>query len=321
MKTEIFSIDKESIIKCAEILRNGGIIAFPTETVYGLGACINSDVSIKRIFEVKGRPQDNPLIVHISSLQQVTELAENIPDDFLKLADVFFPGPLTVLLPKKKTVSDLITAGQPNIAIRMPNHEIALSLISKTGIPLVAPSANTSGKPSPTKAEHVLEDLSGKIEGVIDGGECHIGIESTVIGWIDNEAIIFRPGIITAEEIKKVLGYEVRYWNEKTKTTLSPGMKYRHYSPSIPLYLVSGIEEIIRYCNSGERVLLLTNMILPSECINEYIHIMPLNEKTLYTHFRDADKNGTSIILIAPDDNDKENYGLMNRVRKAASNE
>lgn len=323
MKTELYAPDKESINKCADILRKGGIIAFPTETVYGLGACINNDDAIRRIFKVKGRPQDNPLIIHISSLQQVYELAENINDDFLKLANTFFPGPLTVLLPKKSSVSDIITAGQANIAVRMPNHEIALSLIEETGIPLVAPSANTSGKPSPTKAEHVLDDLSGKIEGVIDGGECRIGIESTVFGWMDKEAIIFRPGIITADEIKKVLGYDVRYWNEKTITTFSPGMKYRHYSPSAPIFLASGIEGIMKYLNehNGKKVLLLTNMDLPSEYINEYIHIMPLQEKTLYTHFREADKNGTSIILIVPDDNDKVNYGLMNRVRKAASNE
>lgn len=321
MKTEIFSADRNSIILCAHILQHGGIIAFPTETVYGLGACIDNEESVKRIFEVKGRPQDNPLIVHIASLHQVYDIAENIPDDFFKLAEVFFPGSLTILLPKKKSVSDIITAGQPNVAVRMPNHKIALALIAETGIPLVAPSANSSGKPSPTKAQHVADDLSGKIDGIIDGGECSVGIESTVFGWIDSEAIIFRPGIITADDLKKVLGYNVRYWNESTITTLSPGMKYRHYSPDIPLYVVSGIEEIAQYYTmySQKKMLLLTNMNIPDEYKSECTDIQPLHEKTLYAHFRESDKNGVAAILILPDENDKVNYGLMNRIQKAAS--
>lgn len=317
MITKVFGDDKDSISECANILRNGGIIAFPTETVYGLGACISQEKAVKRIFEVKGRPQDNPLIVHVSSVKQIQDLVSSIPNDFKLLVDAFFPGPLTVLLPKGDNVSDIITAGQPNVAIRMPNNNTALRLIEETGIPLVAPSANISGRPSPTKAEDVMQDLTGKIEGIIDGGECVIGIESTVFGWHNGEPVIFRPGKISAEEITHIIGKEVRYWDEVIPTTLSPGMKYRHYSPDIPVYVVDNDGDFLSIMNdSNGMVQVMTNRrILPSD--NASYTLYPLLETTLYSLFRKAEKDKMERIIIYLDEADKNNRGLLNRIKKA----
>ncbi|HSL93209.1 MAG TPA: L-threonylcarbamoyladenylate synthase, partial [Bacillota bacterium] len=181
------------------ILMNGGVVAFPTETVYGLGACFDQPAAVRKIYLAKGRPPDNPLIAHISRLDQLDLLVAEWPPLAEKLANAFWPGPLTMVLPRRATVPDEVTAGLDTVAVRMPDHPLALALISAAGSPLVAPSANRSGRPSPTSAEHVVDDLGESIDAVLDGGECEVGLESTVIGFAPGRVIIFRPGAVTLE--------------------------------------------------------------------------------------------------------------------------
>lgn len=199
----LFGNSEDDIQKAAQLLKDGKLVAFPTETVYGLGASVFNPEALKKVFQAKGRPADNPLIAHICSIEELQLLAEEIPEDAMKLAKAFFPGPLTIVLPAKKTIPREATGGLETIAIRMPNHPIALQLLKLSG-PLCAPSANLSGRPSPTNAYHVMEDLDGKIAAVLDGGQCTVGIESTVIR-ISPSPMILRPGMITAEQIEEVL--------------------------------------------------------------------------------------------------------------------
>ncbi|MFP4654419.1 MAG: L-threonylcarbamoyladenylate synthase [Methanohalobium sp.] len=250
-KTEILRINSsnfnESIRKAAEILKNGRTVAFPTETVYGLGANALEPDSVYKIFRAKGRPPDNPLIVHIASKEQVMELSENIPDDAFVLMDAFWPGPLTLILKRKKIVPDVTTGGLDTVAIRMPGNRIALELIKEAGIPIAAPSANISGKPSPTTADHVISDLYDKIDAVVDGGPVDIGIESTVVDMTSEKPLILRPGGVGIEDLKIYMPeLEIGYSKEKMvgKKVKSPGMKYIHYSPSAKVVLVEGFNGI-----------------------------------------------------------------------------
>jgi L-threonylcarbamoyladenylate synthase len=234
VKTQILQSTDLSL--AIQSLKDGDPVAFPTETVYGLGACVFQESSVRKIFEIKGRPSDNPLIAHIASLDEAFLLGEQIHHSFFILAEAFWPGPLTIVVNKHSNVPDLVSAGHPTIAIRMPSHPVAIELIKGVGTPLVAPSANLSGKPSPTRATDVLNDLEGRVRYIIDGGQCMIGIESTVISLVHQQPTILRPGKVTQEELEKVL---------KTKLCLpqiggpilSPGMKYRHYAPKVYLEL------------------------------------------------------------------------------------
>ncbi|UCZ53032.1 threonylcarbamoyl-AMP synthase [Bacillus shivajii] len=230
------------IHQAAEILRKNEVIAFPTETVYGLGGNARNDKAIDRIFRAKGRPQDNPLIVHISNESQLKEYVTNVPEKAEKLIEAFWPGPLTIVLPHTNKLSTKVTASLSTVGIRMPDHPVALALIEVAGIPLAAPSANTSGKPSPTTAEHVAKDLNGKIAGIIDGGETGVGLESTVVDCSNNEVMILRPGGITREQMEAVVG-KVNVdpaLIEENMAPRSPGMKYTHYAPVAPLVLIEG---------------------------------------------------------------------------------
>ena len=202
-------LSPDQLQRAADLLKAGHLVAFPTETVYGLGAPIFSPEAIQSIFKVKGRPADNPLIAHVSSVEQVSRIALEIPEAFYRLAEVFFPGPLTVVLKRRPDVPSIVSAGLETIAVRMPSHPIALKLISLVDEPLVAPSANLSGMPSSTQAEHVLDDFDGKIAAVVDGGKTEIGIESTVINLLGETPILLRPGSISKEALEKVLGYPI----------------------------------------------------------------------------------------------------------------
>ncbi|MDF2946735.1 MAG: Sua5/YciO/YrdC/YwlC family protein [Bacillales bacterium] len=249
MNTKVWVVDNLStesntypqLDEPARLLREGEVVAFPTETVYGLGANALDKNAIKKIFEAKGRPSDNPLIIHISNKDDVNSLASNISDDAQKIMNAFWPGPITLVLKKKNEVPLEVTAGLDTVAIRIPNHKIALELIVRAGVPIAAPSANLSGKPSPTNAEHVLTDLSGKISGVLDGGETGVGLESTVIDCTCSIPIILRPGGITKEQLEEVIGnveYDSHLSNEDY-IPRSPGMKYRHYAPDAQFILVN----------------------------------------------------------------------------------
>ncbi|NLC53138.1 MAG: threonylcarbamoyl-AMP synthase [Firmicutes bacterium] len=253
IKTEIITvnpkaIDQTALARAATILRQGGLVAFPTETVYGLGADIYNRDSVKKIFTVKGRPGDNPLIVHIYHWEQMTELAREVPETAKVLAQQFWPGPLTMILPKKEEIPAEVSAGLPTVAIRLPAHPVAEELLRQTGLPVAAPSANTSGRPSPTRSSHVIADLDGKIELIIDAGPTGVGIESTVLDVTGPKLRILRPGGVTREMLEAVFGPEMVEAPPQINCArpLAPGMKYRHYAPQAPLRLLTGESDPVR---------------------------------------------------------------------------
>ncbi len=236
--------EKEKIAAAAEIIRGGGVVAFPTETVYGLGADALLPEGARRIYEAKGRPSDNPLIVHIADTEALGLIAEEVPPQAMALADAFWPGPLTMILAKGGAVPSETTGGLDTVAVRMPHHPVALALIEESGGYIAAPSANVSGRPSPPQAEHVLEDLDGRIPMILDGGEVGIGIESTILDLTGDRPQILRPGYITAEMIAEVIGAveddPALTEAGDSEHPKAPGMKYRHYAPRAELVLVSG---------------------------------------------------------------------------------
>ncbi|MEX0609156.1 MAG: L-threonylcarbamoyladenylate synthase [Balneolaceae bacterium] len=298
------------------LINAGEIVAFPTETVYGLGADAWNPSAIKKVFEQKGRPSDNPLIVHISSVGQVSEFASEIPESAIKLMNAFWPGPLTIVLNKKAKVLDLISAGLNTVALRMPNHPIALNLISETGA-LVAPSANKSGRPSPTKAEHVLADFGDDFP-VIDGGAAKIGIESTVIDLTSEVPSILRPGKIGKTEIESVLGKEISISDgENINTPKSPGQKYSHYKPKAGIQhgSISVIEDNILHLVQDEKFSASKNVI-------QYSGNLELLSRELYDRFRQADIEGYASVFIEQIEAYQEKYpslytALINRIQKA----
>jgi L-threonylcarbamoyladenylate synthase len=250
MNTKVWVVDGLStsnstypqLNEAAELLKNGHTVAFPTETVYGLGANALDKNAVNKIFEAKGRPSDNPLIIHISRKEQVNSLAKDISTNAIKLMETFWPGPLTIVLNKNEDIPVEVTAGLETVAIRMPDHPVALQLIEKSGVPIAAPSANLSGKVSPTNANHVFVDLNGRISGIVDGGETGVGVESTVIDCTGDVPLILRPGGITKEDIVEIIG-RVEYdehLNIEVASPKSPGMKYRHYAPDAVFVLVNG---------------------------------------------------------------------------------
>ena len=244
-------INIEFIREASEILKNGGLVAFPTETVYGLGGDATDKEASRKIYQAKGRPSDNPLIVHIAKFEQLEQITKNLPETARKLADAFWPGPLTMVCNKNEVIPYETTGGLDTVAVRMPNNPVALALIEESGCMIAAPSANTSGRPSPTKASHVYEDLSGKIEAILDGGPVDIGLESTIVDLTEDIVTILRPGYINMDMLKEVVG-EVRMdpgivYNDKGTTSgakpKAPGMRYKHYAPKGDLTIVSSEED------------------------------------------------------------------------------
>ena len=243
------------LLEAAEILKNGGLVAFPTETVYGLGANALNEEAAKKIYAAKGRPSDNPLIAHISCMEELPAIVKEIPEAGRKLAEKYWPGPLTMIFPKKDIVPYGTTGGLDTVAVRMPVDPVANCLIHLAGVPIAAPSANTSGRPSPTKAEHVIEDMDGKIEMIIDGGAVGIGVESTIVDVSSEIPTLLRPGAITIEMLRETLG-QVDIdpvilgpvsGDIKPK---APGMKYRHYAPKADMTLVEGdMDKVVAYIN------------------------------------------------------------------------
>ncbi len=252
MKTEIFQItdpaaSAELIDRAAARLRDGGLVVFPTETVYGIGGDATSADAAGAIYAAKGRPSDNPLIIHIATPEDAEKYAVT-SETYYKLAAQFMPGPLTVILPKKDTVPSAVTGGLDTVAIRCPAHPVASALIRAAGVPIAAPSANTSGKPSPTLAAHVIEDLDGKVDIIIDGGECEVGLESTIVALHGEDGVLLRPGAITYDALCCVcktvtVAPAVTAALAENERVLSPGMKYRHYAPNASLVLLDGEEE------------------------------------------------------------------------------
>lgn len=254
MQTITLTSSKEDIQKAGELLRQGKLVAIPTETVYGLAADALNGPAVARIFQAKGRPQDNPLIVHIADLAQIKPLVTEFPASAKKLAEAFWPGPLTMILPKSDRIPIETSGGLDTVGIRFPSHPVASAVIRAAGTPLAAPSANLSGSPSPTTAYHVEKDLSGRIEAILDGGPCTVGVESTVITLAEETPRILRPGGITWEQLQSVLGqvevdYAVLHQLEKGKKAASPGMKYKHYAPKARVILLSG-EHYVDFVNA-----------------------------------------------------------------------
>lgn len=253
IKTQILS--EKDVAVAAQILKYGGLVAIPTETVYGLAANALNEAAVKKIFAAKGRPSDNPLIVHISEVDEIYNLVSEFTKEAQKLADAFWPGPLTMILKKSSAVPNIISGGLDSVAIRFPDNAIARKIIKEAGFPLAAPSANLSGSPSPTKAEHVISDLFGKIDAIVDAGICNVGVESTVISLCTKIPKILRPGAITLSQLQDVLGevdVDAAVLNkiDEDAQPLSPGMKYKHYAPKAKVIILSGSrEKYINYVN------------------------------------------------------------------------
>jgi L-threonylcarbamoyladenylate synthase len=314
-------LENTELAEAVELLRAGEIIAFPTETVYGLGAPIFSLESIKKIFEAKGRPSDNPLIAHVSTLAHIERIAKDIPDDFYLLYQHFFPGPLTVVLPKKEIVPAIVSAGLSTIALRMPSHPVAKALIDLLDEPIVAPSANLSGRPSATHFSHVLHDFDGKIPAVIASYGIDIGIESTVISLVCEKPIILRPGAISRTQIEDVLGKTIDCVSSACQysgAVASPGMKYRHYAPDAVVKVFTDHSELlscIKSCDK-EKILLLSRQY--RDVYGSLDHSC-LSSQNLYAALRDADLKRFSHVFIYCDEITQQNEGLMNRILKASS--
>ncbi|MCR2807439.1 L-threonylcarbamoyladenylate synthase [Paenibacillus soyae] len=330
---------EQGIQQAAETLRRGGLVAFPTETVYGLGADARSSEAVAGIFGAKGRPSDNPLIVHIADRSQLGELVEPYPALAGELMERFWPGPLTIVLPAKPgALSPLVTANLPTVGVRMPDHPLALELLSRAGVPVAAPSANRSGRPSPTLAGHVLEDLGGRIDGVIDGGATGVGLESTVVELEGNGAIrILRPGGVTEEALKRafpaVSVISEAETGEQPAKPRSPGMKYTHYAPRGELTVVQGPEErVISYINllaeEARHEGMKTGVLAFSEHAGSYRADLVLDlgsenrldeaAHRLYAHLRKLDEAGVGRIWSEGCEPGGLGGALMNRMLKAA---
>jgi L-threonylcarbamoyladenylate synthase len=346
METErIYIEDKEhpeeaKLKRAAQILKDGGLVAFPTETVYGLGANALEEEAAKKIYEAKGRPSDNPLIAHIADIEDLKPLVKQIPEAGVKLMEAFWPGPLTLIFPKSDLVPYGTTGGLDTVAVRMPNDPIASALIRLSGVPIAAPSANTSGRPSPTTADHVWQDMNGKIEMIIDGGAVGIGVESTIIDVSGEEPMILRPGAITQEMASKVLGQVVCLdpaivsgpLKEDIKPK-APGMKYRHYAPKASLTLVEGdtkdvIETINRLAKEKLKEGFQVGIICTEESRESYrngiIKSMGVRAKedtiahNLYGVLREFDDLEADFIYSESFSKDHLGQAIMNRLTKAA---
>ncbi len=327
METKRFTTNKEDLAEAAAIIRNGGIVAFPTETVYGLGANALDPEAVKKVYDAKGRPGDNPMIVHIARASDIGQMTPMLSPKIVTLIENFWPGPLTLVLKKKEGIPKRTTGGLDTVAVRMPDDPAALEIISRAGCPVAAPSANLSGRPSPTRAEHVLADLDGKIDAVVMGSECRVGIESTVLDMTGDVPVILRPGIVTADNIEAALGVKVEYdphlkQNPKDETAdfkpRSPGMKYRHYAPKADMLVVEGQRDDVK--REIERLKKL------NEGMGNKVGTILFEEKAfieaahdLFAELRELDKEGVDMILAgALSDKDGVGFAVMNRMLKSA---
>lgn len=334
MKTKILDTTEKNIKEGAKIIAEGGMVAFPTETVYGIGANALDEEAVGKVYEAKGRPSDNPMIVHIARASDIGQLTKMLSPTIVTLIENFWPGPLTLVVKKKEGIPDKTTGGLDTVAVRMPDSQVALDLINYAEVPVAAPSANLSGKPSPTKADHVIEDLDGKVEAIIKGEDCRVGIESTVLDVTENTPVILRPGVITAEQIEAAIGKPVKMDNhlaEKNKSPesidnktsgefkpKSPGMKYKHYAPKAQMIVVEGErnnvkKEIDRLKKLNERLGNNVGVIL----FEEQAFIEAAHD--FFAKLREMDKNGVDLILAgALADTDGVGFAVMNRMLKSA---
>ncbi|MCH5147132.1 MAG: threonylcarbamoyl-AMP synthase [Clostridiales bacterium] len=328
--TRILNIDEKSLNEAKSIILNGGAVAFPTETVYGLGANALDTSAVNRIFEIKGRPNDNPLIVHVHKDFDIGELVKEIPDYAKKLAQKFLPGPLTMVYKSKGKVSSAVSCGLDTLAIRIPSHEGAQEFLKYVNLPIAAPSANISKHVSPTSAQHVFADLDGKIEIILDGGECKGGIESTVLDCTGEIPVILRSGLITREMIEKTVGVCGEYAYKEGGVARSPGMKYKHYSPKCHTALFDfseyskALELYDAELKNGEKVCILCDNST-AKLVGErrYLSLGGTPEEmaaNLYSKLREGETFAQLLIAIAPNMQGGVMDGVMNRLTKACRN-
>lgn len=307
-------------------LRKGKVVAFPTETVYGLGANAFNAEAVKKIFKLKGRPPDNPLIVHIGSPDDIEFITEKISPIAHRLIEKFFPGPLTLVMKKSELIPPEITAGRETVAVRMPDHRVASYLIKKSQVPVAAPSANISGRPSATTARHILEDFKGKIDYIIDAGEVSFGVESTVLDVTVDPPEVLRPGALPVEKIEDVIGKPVKMNKRKSGKIKSPGMKYRHYKPACKvIYCKKGIEKCSKRLREIEtqKVLFITtkktalNLPVSKMKIVNFENTAFLARK-LFSTYRSAEKEGYEVIMVDKINEKGLGRAIMDRVEKSA---
>ena len=347
METKIVKIDaerdgftaqeEESLQEAGRILQEGGLVAFPTETVYGLGGDALNPESSRKIYAAKGRPSDNPLIIHIASMEALHLIVKEMNARVKKVAESFWPGPLTIILPKSDAVPEETTGGLQTVAVRLPSHPVARKLIECAGGYVAAPSANVSGKPSPTLAKYVIEDMDGRIDMIIDGGEVGIGLESTIVDLTVDPPQILRPGYITQEMLNEVLGQvdvdKTILDNSSGLAPKAPGMKYRHYAPKGDLTIVTGdAEDVVAYINgqaaafdaAGKKV----GIIASDEMLQQYHAAIVKNignrldetaiARNLYRILREFDEEGAEVIFSEAFDDGGMGQAIMNRLLKAA---
>ena len=333
MKTQVLPVTEESLALAADLLQKGELVALPTETVYGIAADARNGEAVKKIFAAKGRPQDNPLIVHICGMEMLQGIVSEVPDRAKKLAAAFWPGPLTMVMPRGAEVSSVTCAGLDTVGVRMPSHPVVQAVIRKSGVAFAAPSANLSGKPSPTNAQDTLADMDGRLPLILDGGESAVGVESTVVAVTGEHPMLLRPGYITKEQMEAVLGEEVLVSPailEKLKEgeiVRSPGMKYKHYAPKAQVTILRGSFEAYRayiadhaapgvwaLCFDGEGPLLPVPFI-------EYgkNHDGVTQAHHLFTALRDLDKQGAQVVYARCPEQDGVSMAVYNRLIRAAA--
>lgn len=336
MAVETKILTAAEVEQAAELLRSGEVVAFPTETVYGLGANALDSQAVAKIFQAKGRPQDNPLIVHCFEQAQLACLVMEIPPQAQLLMDQFWPGPLTLVLRKSEAIPEVVSAGLSTVGIRIPDHPLALELFRKTGFPVAAPSANISGRPSPTRAQHVFTDLGGRIPAILDGGETGWGVESTVVDCTVQPFRLLRPGGVTLEELRAVTPMQVdaTIYGAKSEAPRSPGMKYQHYAPRAEVFLVLGqdtpgkilelsedylrAEKKVGVMTWDERVQLYPKLIcLPMGPSGDLASLA----NKLYHLLRESDRLGLEVLFIEGVSEEHLGLAIMNRLRKAANDQ
>lgn len=332
MNTLCLPVNDESLMKAAALLRQGEVVAFPTETVYGLGANALDAEAVQKIFAAKERPADNPLIVHVASPDQLSDLCL-VTETARKLMDAFWPGPLTLLLPKKDNVPDITTAGLSSVGVRCPRHPDALKMLSCCNLPIAAPSANRSGRPSPTSAAHVYEDMQGRIPLILDGGDCQVGVESTVVDVTGNIPCVLRPGAVTPEMIAGIVGdcavaESIMRPLKEGEHAPSPGMKHRHYAPKAKMTVYVGRDEQViqamldRYEETENTWILCHEHMLPAFAGKNALSLGKTPEETahlLFQRLREMDEKGAALILAQGWEEKGVALAVMNRMARAAS--
>ena len=333
MQTQVLPVNEQSIALAARLLQQGELVALPTETVYGIAADARNGAAVRKIFAAKGRPQDNPLIVHICGMQMLRGIVAEVPPRARKLAAAFWPGPLTMVMPRGEEVSDVTCAGLDTVGVRMPSHPVVQAVIRASGVAFAAPSANLSGKPSPTNAQDTLADMDGRLPLILDGGESAVGVESTVVSVTGEHPVLLRPGYITKEQMEAVLGEEVQVSPailEKLKegeVARSPGMKYKHYAPKAQVTILQGDfaayrQYVAQHAGPGVWALCFDGegAQLPVPYI-EYgrDHDGAAQAHHLFTALRELDRNGAQIVYARCPEQDGVSMAVYNRLIRAAA--